>query len=331
MPEVTYRGRRAHRIENELLHVTVTVEGGHIAEILHKATGVNPLWSTPWETIEPSTYELAKHPEYGSDAESKLLSGIQGHNLCLDLFGGPSAEEAAAGMTVHGEASVATYEIESSERAMTARCVLPAAQLRFERQIRLKANDPYVAISETVENLSILDRPVAWTQHVTLGPPFLEKGQTQFRVSGTKSRTIEGVDFDWPMLPRVDGPREDLQVFTEAKSSSGFTTHLMDPFREQAYFAAWSPASKVVIGYQWKRTDFPWLGIWEENYSRESAPWDGRTLTRGMEFGASPIPESRKKMIERNSMFGVPCYRWIPAKSKVSVEYKAFVRTAEGL
>ena len=44
-------------------------------------------------------------------AESKLLAGIMGHNLCMDMFGGPSREEAAAGMTVHGEASVAPYEI----------------------------------------------------------------------------------------------------------------------------------------------------------------------------------------------------------------------------
>ena len=51
-------------------------------------------------SIEPSTYDRARHPEYGSDAESKLLAGIMGHNLCIDMFGGPSEEEAAAGMTV---------------------------------------------------------------------------------------------------------------------------------------------------------------------------------------------------------------------------------------
>lgn len=329
MLEVLYRGRKAHRIENDLLHVTVTVEGGHIAEITHKETGVNPLWSTPWDTIDPSTYDPAKHPEYGGDAESKLLSGIQGHNLCLDLFGPPSPEEAAAGMTVHGEASTALYDITSSERELTMRCQLPAAQLSFERRIRLTPKDPNIAITETVENLSILDRPIAWTQHVTLGPPFLEKGKTLFRVSATKSKTLEGQEFVWPMQPHADGPKEDLQLFTNEPKSGRYSAHLMDPFREQAYFLAWSPTSKVLIGYQWKRTDFPWMGIWEENYSRDSAPWNGRTLTRGMEFGASPMPEPRRKMIERNSMFGFPCYRWAPAKSKVTVEYKAFVRKAD--
>ena len=45
---ITYRGRSAVSIENEEIRVTVLREGGHIAEILHKATGVNPLWTPPW-------------------------------------------------------------------------------------------------------------------------------------------------------------------------------------------------------------------------------------------------------------------------------------------
>src|SRR3954468_18403039 len=106
MNEVSYRDRRAVQIENENIRVTVLVEGGHVAEILHKPSGVNPLWTPPWPSIEPSTYDPKQNPGYGGDAESKLLSGIMGHNLCVDLFGGPSAEEAAAGVTVHGEASV---------------------------------------------------------------------------------------------------------------------------------------------------------------------------------------------------------------------------------
>ena len=48
----------------------------HIAEILDKASGMNPLWTPPWPSIEPSTYSRDKHPEYGNDAESKLLSGL---------------------------------------------------------------------------------------------------------------------------------------------------------------------------------------------------------------------------------------------------------------
>lgn len=330
MSETKFHNRRAVQMENDQLRVTVTVEGGHLAEILHKSTGVNPLWIPPWPSIEPSTYSAEKHPEYGDHNESKLLCGIMGHNLCLDLFGTPSAEEYAAGISVHGEASVVPYEISTHGDTLTAKCVLRESQLAFERTLRLDGNN--VFFDETVENLSAYDRPIAWTQHVTLGPPFLERGKTEFRAPGTKSRELNGTaDFDWPLRPSADGRQEDLQVYTNAESSGGFTTHLMDPDREQAYFLAYSPSSKTLLGYVWKQSDFPWLGIWEENHSRQHGPWNGRTLTRGMEFSASPFPESRRQMIERCGMFGAPGFRWIPGKSRVSVQYHAFLRDAANI
>jgi hypothetical protein len=312
MAETRYRGRRATSIENEWVRVTVLHEGGHIAEILDKRSGVNPLWTPPWESIEPSSYDPRKHPEYGADAESKLLSGIMGHNLCMDIFGEPSAEEAAAGLTVHGEASVALYEVTATRTALTQRACLPQAQLRLERSIELDQRT--VRVAETVENESATDRPIAWTEHVTLGPPFLEKGATEFRAPATKSLVLE------------EGNGE-LHRFTDAPVSGGFTTHLVDPARDTAFFVAWSPRSQVAFGYIWRRADFPWLGVWEENHSRKDAPWNGRTLTRGMEFGVSPVAETRRQMIERGNLFGVPAFRWIPARARVEVRYCAAIQS----
>jgi hypothetical protein len=337
MPETSYRGRRAVNLENAALRLTVTREGGHIAEIFDKAAGVNPLWSPPWPSVEPSAYDVARHPEYGGNAESKLLAGILGHNLCLDLFGGPSPEEAAAGMTVHGEASVAPYEIAAAGDELTLRTELPAAQLRFTRWIELHARA--VRIVEIVENLGVCDRPIAWTQHVTLGPPFLERGSTEFRAPATRSKVFEqpfgahdrfpaGAEFDWPFAP-PEG--EDLRRFTAHPHSNAYTTHLMDPARDDAFFVAFSPAHRLAFGYVWKRADFPWLGIWEENCSRTAPPWNGHTLARGMEFGVSPIPESRRAMIERGRLFGVPAYRWVPARSSVRAEYWAVLQAADAV
>jgi hypothetical protein len=229
----------------------------------------------------------------------------------MDIFGGPSAEEAAAGLTVHGEASVAAWEVSVADGELTGRASLPQAQLRVERRLRL--DERIVEITEAVENEAITDRPIAWTEHVTLGPPFLEKGATEFRAPVTKSVVLE------------EG-NGDLELYTDAPVSGGFTTHLVDPARDDAFFVAWSPRSQVAFGYVWRRADFPWLGIWEENYSRTGAPWNGRTLTRGMEFGASPVAETRRQMIERGSLFGVPAFRWIPARTRVEVRYRAAIQ-----
>jgi hypothetical protein len=193
-----------------------------------------------------------------------------------------------------------------------------------------------------VENLAATDRPVGWTEHVTLGPPFLQKGQTQFRASATRSRVFEGVfgpsdylqraaDFDWPMAPREAGGTVDLRVLNDAPSSSAYTAHLMDLHLEHGFFVAFSPAARLAFGYVWRRADFPWMGIWEENHSRQQPPWNGDALTRGMEFGASPFPESRREMIDRGRLFDVPAFRWIPAATRVTVEYWILIRPAEAI
>ncbi|MFB3826032.1 MAG: hypothetical protein ACE15B_04650 [Bryobacteraceae bacterium] len=339
MPKTNYRGRRAVAIENERLRVTVLEEGGHIAGITSRDGGVNPLWTPPWPSIEPSHWDPGSDARYGNNAESRLLAGIMGHNLCMDIFGGPSEAEAAAGLTVHGEASVVPYEISESGPALTQRARLPQSQLAFERVLRLSGD--VVEIAETVENLAATDRPIGWTQHVTLGPPFLERGATQFRLTATRSRTADpsftggkgymqpSVDFEWPHAPLAGGGTLDMQRYTELASSAAFTSHLMDPARELVCFVAWSPSFRLAFGYVWRRADFPWMGIWEENRFRTHSPWNGEAITRGMEFGVSPVPESRRAMIERNGMWGVPGYRWIPAKSRVSVEYRAALRPAD--
>jgi len=149
--------------------------------------------------------------------------------------------------------------------------------------------------------------------------------------TGGKGYMETAAEFIWPFVPHKSGGTVDMRVFPSLEVSAAFSTHLMDPKREQAFFLAWSPASKTLFGYVWKRSDFPWLGIWEENHCRTHKPWNGQTITRGMEFGASPMPESRRAMIERNSLFGERGYRWIPARSRVTVDYSAFIGTADAI
>jgi len=335
-----YRGRRAATIENDDVRVTVLEEGGHIAEMLDKRSGINPLWTPSWKSIEPSSYTPSTHPDYGTSSEAALLAGLMGHNLCVDIFGGPSEEEAAAGLTPHGEASIVRYDLAVAGPSIEMRALLPFAQLQIDRRLDLR--DRVLTVREAVENLTACDRPIGWTEHVTLGPPFLRKGLTEFRVSATRSKVFEqvfgthddlvaGRVFDWPFAPRMDGGTSDLRVYTAAPHSNAYTAHLMDQTREDAFFVAFSPVARLAFGYMWKRRDFPWLGIWQENHSRTHAPWNGATLTCGMEFGVSPMPESRRAMVDRGRLFEVPTYRWIPAKSRVEVEYSAVIRQADAV
>lgn len=330
MTATTFKNRRAAVIENNDLRVTVLEEGGHIAEVFDKATGVNPLWTPPWQSIEPSSYTPDGYPEFGREPDARLLAAIMGHNSCLDIFGGPSIEEAAAGLTPHGEVAVAPYEIRETDGVLVSKAHLPLAQLHFERSIELRRRS--VKIRESVENLTACDRPIAWTQHVSLGPPFLTKGATQIRASVTRSKVYDaafgvdmhlerGAEFDWPTAPRSGGGVTDLRVMTNEAASSEYTAHMGNPQCDDTFFVAYTPAFHLAFGYVWKRADFPWLGIWQENCSRTRAPWDGRTVALGMEFGVSPVPETRREMIDRGRLFGIPTYRWLPAHGRLEVEY----------
>ena len=340
MKRVTFCGRRAAQLETDELRLTVTQEGGHVAELLHKETGISPLWIPEWRSIEPSEYSDADNSEHGDGPESQLVAGLLGHNICLDLFGAPDPEEAAAGIPVHGEAPVAAYEIEGSNHELVLSANLPRAQMSFQRILQM-VDHGVIRFSETVHNLSSTDRPIGWTQHVTLGKPFLERGSTHILTSATHSKVYEhgfngglgmqksGAEFEWPLCPRIDGGVDDLSIFTTEESSGGFTAHLMDPTQNNAFFLAWSPRYKLAIGYIWRREDFPWLSRWEENKLRPWAPWNSNGFALGMEFGVSPMVESRRRMVERNRMFDTPTFRWLPARSSRSVDYYATIKRAE--
>src|SRR4029453_9567548 len=265
----TYRDRRAASIENDHLRVTVLEEGGHIAEVFDKHAGINPLWTPPWSSIEHSAFSPSVHEVYGGDVESSLRSGIMGHNLCLDIFGGPSPEEAAAGLPVHGEASAVKYELRSVGNELVMQAPLPRANLDVERRIDL--HDRAARVRESVHNPKGVDHPVGWTQHLTFGPPCLKKGETDFRASVGRSRVIEkpfgsadyleaAAEFEWPHAPRKGGGTVDLGVFTALEVSNAYTAHRADPTQEQAFFVAFSPESNLAFGYVWRRRDFPWLG-----------------------------------------------------------------------
>ena len=81
MIRTTYRDRRAVSIENRDLRVTVLEGGGHIAEILDKESGLNPLWSPIWPSVEPEAFGPGHYGRFGRHADGPLLAtGVRGQS-----------------------------------------------------------------------------------------------------------------------------------------------------------------------------------------------------------------------------------------------------------
>ncbi len=245
-------------IENDSLRVTVLTEGGHIAEIFDKGQGVNPLWTPPGRRSSHGSYDRVQHPAYGSGVDASLLAGIMGHNLCLDIFGGPSPEEAAAGMPVHGEASIVRYDVQVTGSELVMQAHLPLANLRG-RATHSSCTTARCESARPCENLAATDRAIGWTQHVTLGPAVPEEGRDAVPRVGHPVEGDRAGHSERPTTscrapsstgrrrPRTGGGVADLSVFTNLPASSAFTTHLMDTRREHAFFVAFSPRARAGV------------------------------------------------------------------------------------
>ena len=320
--------------------------GGHIAEIrFADGSGLptlNPLWTPNWKSIEPFQYSARSHAKlYGPLTEGKLLSGIAGHNICLDYFGPPSEEEAAQGLSTHGEAPSLKWR-KSSERlragqlSLTLSVRLPEAGLQFSREIGMRAGESVVYLKEAVTNERKLDHFFHWTQHVTLGPPFVAPEDGHVFMSATKGITSTdayaekallgfGKEFQWPLAPGRSGGEVDLSYCLTRTGSGIVASLLLDPARDVQFVGALNTRHRLLYAYCFHRADYPWVTIWEENCARASPPWNGRAQTRGLEFGSAPLPATRREAFARGPIFGMPTFSTVPARGRLTIPYVAFL------
>ena len=292
--------------------------------------------------MEPYQYRAEKHAAlYGPVNEGQLLSGIAGHNLCLDYFGPPSKEEAAQGLSTHGEASSARWQrtklhATAHQISLTLEVRLPVAGLRFSREIRLRRGESAAYFEETVHNEKKADHFFHWTQHVTLSPPFLGHDTCRIAISATRGRTspggyggkellASGRNFHWPFAPARSGGSIDLTRPLTRRGRGFVVSVLLNPRRPVQYVAALHQPHGLLLGYCFRRADFPWAAIWEENRTRTALPWKGVCQTRGLEFGSTPSPVTRREAFAVSPRFDTPTFSTVPAKGKTTARYLAFL------
>jgi hypothetical protein len=341
-----WNGREAYCLSNGLVQLVSLTGGGHLAEFRFTnqsgRSRLNPLWAPPWKTMEPYRYQEKRHGKmYGPRSEAKLLSGIAGHNLCLDYFGPPSDAEAGQGMSTHGEAPSARWRKErirvtARQATLTLGVRLPVAGLRFRREIRMARGESVAHVQETVVNERKQDHLFHWTQHVTFGPPFLDSEVSRVALSGTKGLTLpegyggrellaSGEEFRWPQAPGAKGGKVDLRQPISHRGLGFCAGVLLDPRRSLEFVVAVNTAQNLLMGYCFRRQDFPWAVIWEENCSRQVNPWRGRTQTRGMEFGSTPLPYPRRQAFATAPLFGTPMFSIVSARGSLTAEYVTFL------
>ena len=319
-------------IANDKMEVTLSVQGAALVNLVLRddPEKLSPLWNP-----------IRMQRELGQAGRSR--TGSIGHFVCVDGFGGPSAEERAAGFPGHGEAQMQTFEIRESAKngktgAITMHARLPLVQENFTRTFRMVDGENVIYVESALASEVAFDRPISWAEHTTIGSPFLQSGVTLSSISGTRAqnrpypaaqnpatrRLASGANFTWPMAPGIDGKLIDLTAPPENPHYVDHATVLVDPALNLGWVASINTAKNMVIGYIFKREEYPWVQNWG------NFPENGK-FARGLEFGTQPYDESRRLTVAKNPMFDAPTFRWLPAKSTIRSHFLLFyARTTPG-
>ena len=323
MPETFFGGRAAWTIETDEVRVTLLQSGGHLAEIvLKQGEPMSPLWVQSRATIDSDTYDPETHGSmYGMNPESRLLSGLAGHNLCFPFWGNPSPAEFAAGMTFHGETNIRRWRLmEERPGEATVEVTLPESASNMRRRYRLHGHALHCQAEAT--NTSTWDRPFAWCEHVTIGPPFLDAGHVRFDASvekGFVTGNSLGPHFEWPVgvSERSEVAHFDLSRYSDLAHEHLVNSFLADTKREWSFFTVFQQRLALLFGYVYARAEFPWLNVWECNTEK--------LQTRGMEFSNTPHHGTMKALISASHIWDVPTYEWLDAHSTVRKQFVAFL------
>ncbi len=343
---VEWRGRPAIRLSNGVVELTALSGGGHITGFCFAGDAAKPrtnvLWECPWEGAAPGTAKARRlAATYGPKGVGEFLASYTGHALCLDYFGMPSGEEARQGLPLHGEAGCANWRVmKGATRSAAARAEwrvdLPAAGLAFERAVELHKGESVAVFRESVTNQHEADHYFHWVQHVTLGPPFLDPECSRVFLSGTRAKTwplgyekksLVSADreFRWPRAPREKGGVADLSIPFRERGTGFVASVLLDAERDTQFVATLNWQLGLAAGYVFHGKDFPWVAVWEENCAREYAPWMGKTLARGLEFGTTPMPIGKEATFLAGKLFDTPGWNRIAARGTETVAYAVFL------
>ncbi len=321
MQSTTFEGHPALSLANDKLRLTVLKQGTTIAAISLTADPqhLSPLWDP---------VRMAREA-----GENNIFGTGLGHFLCVDGFGETSQEESKAGLPGHGEAHERQWDVTSqSKNSLAFSTVLPLAQEHIARTFRLVDGEQVVSVETHITSDLAFDRPVFWAEHATIGSPFLEPATTVVNMSAKQARTRPydaapvdlphrlppGQDFTWPIAPSLSGGTLDMRLTPNPPNSGDHTTSLMDTSRTQVFLTALNPKKHLLLGYIFRRAEYPWTQSWE------FYPPNGK-LARGLEFSTLPFDVPRRQAVDENKLFGTPMYRWLPAKSSIESRFLIFL------
>ncbi|MCA9858218.1 MAG: aldose 1-epimerase [Thermomicrobiales bacterium] len=276
------RGVRGVTIENDRISVTLLPDkGADIYQWVHKRTGVDVLWKSPWGLRRPG----AGIPTSFDSSVTWMEWYPGGWQVLFPSGGGPVTYKGVE-LSFHGEASAVPWDIDdlgSDERAAWLRLSTRLARSPFalERTIELDHDASSFLLRETVRNDGGEPMDYMWGHHPAFGAPFLSDDcriDTNARhlvaddAYDPPSNPIEtGQTYEWPHGAR-DGDATDLSI-VPGESASRATLGYFDGYGEIAWYGITNSHLGIGAGLAWRREDFPHAWFWQEMHASPSFPW----------------------------------------------------------
>ncbi|CAN5560034.1 hypothetical protein BH10BAC2_BH10BAC2_33070 [soil metagenome] len=302
------------KLQNKTSVIEVDLYGGAITDFHLKENPVNPL-----------SFRFSKDQ---MPANNKAGAVYQGHFICAGRWGEPSPGEINAGIPNHGEPANIEWQLnENDEIGLTMETTAHLEGLQVERKMQMDNEGAVCHVTETITNINPLGRLYQLVQHPTIAAPFLDEA-TVINCNAAIGFDYKYVDepskhkLNWPIVNDSDGKQFDLRNSTHGSNSLfSFTVNTADKY---GWITAYSATQNLVIGYVWKRKDYPWINLWQHFEN-------GKIQYRGLEFGNTGLHQPFKKIIADNNLelFGEPTVNYIDAGEKITREYVSFLYLAD--
>lgn len=303
--EKTVNGRRTSVMEGTAAQLAIDLAGGSIVDF-HLTGGVNPFrWESPGGPTEPRP---------------------MGHFLCLDRWGAPSDAEKNNGMWFHGEAPRVTWSVQTDAAVRNGMIVtemsamLPMAGIEAKRHIRMAAGGGWFMVRESVTNRNKLGRIYNMVQHPTIGPPFLDESTLvdsnarQGFMQSSPMPNPEHPSVVWPQALK-DGQPVNLRHLTNDPLPN-VVSYVID--EEYGWTTAASLSQGLLLGYVWKRDDYPWFNAWRHVEN-------GKPRARGLEFGTTGLHQPYPVLVKKGRIFGRPLFAYLDAGETQTRSYGCFL------
>ncbi|MEO8112631.1 MAG: hypothetical protein ABI594_21460 [Ginsengibacter sp.] len=297
-------------LQNNKAILAIDLFGGAITDFHLKNIDTNPL---------SFVFSKEQMPENNKDG-----APYQGHFLCLGRWGEPSAGEMKAGLPNHGQVANILWDVEkkSTQNTFQMKVTAPLEGLRVNRKIILDEENAVFAVKEIIQNFNPLGRLYNMVQHPTLAAPFLDETTIVDCNAGEGFdqacyKQIEYNNLHWPLVK--DEKQNKIDLRKSSQPYNAVFSFVIKKEDEYGWITAFSCKQNLLFGYVWKRSDYPWIHLWQ-HYA------DGTIQYRGIEFGTAGIHQPFDEILNTApTLFGEKTFAFIDAGESVSKNYFSFI------